>query len=75
MLLDVAKLLLFSAELIAKLECAADARLIGTQTALGLFETPKPLPTSILESVTKSKDASGMAAIPAGAAAAPSTKG
>ncbi|TDR88117.1 cytochrome b [Enterovirga rhinocerotis] len=39
---------------------------------LGLFETPKPLPTSILESVTKAKGGSG---IPAGAAAAPSTKG
>jgi ubiquinol-cytochrome c reductase cytochrome b subunit len=39
---------------------------------LGLFETPKPLPSSILETVLGRKGASGM---PVGAAAEPSTKG
>ena len=39
---------------------------------LGLFETPKPLPASILETVTGRR---GGSAMPAGAAAAPSTKG
>jgi ubiquinol-cytochrome c reductase cytochrome b subunit len=39
---------------------------------LGLFETPKPLPTSILETVLGRRGGSGL---PAGAAAEPSTKG
>jgi ubiquinol-cytochrome c reductase cytochrome b/c1 subunit len=40
---------------------------------LGLFETPRPLPSSILETVLRGKK--GGAGMPAGAAAAPSTKG
>ena len=39
---------------------------------LGLFETPKPLPSSILETVLGKK---GGAGLPVGAAAEPSTKG
>jgi ubiquinol-cytochrome c reductase cytochrome b/c1 subunit len=43
---------------------------------LGLFETPTPMPNSILESVTgPGKQVSGGAGVPVGAAAEPSTKG
>ncbi len=44
---------------------------------LGLFETPKPLPSSILETVLRGKGSSGKGSsgMPAGAAAEPSTKG
>ena len=41
---------------------------------LGLFETPKPLPASIYDAVTKPKDQGGHA-LPAGATAEPSIKG
>ena len=42
---------------------------------VGLFETPKPLPGSILESVTGPGKQVGASGMPAGAAAAPPTKG
>ena len=42
---------------------------------VGLFETPKPLPGSILESVTGPGKQVGSSGMPAGAAAAPPTKG
>lgn len=38
--LDLAKMLPFRAELLCELEGATDARLIGIQPALGLFEPP-----------------------------------
>ncbi|TNC11114.1 cytochrome b [Methylobacterium terricola] len=42
---------------------------------VGLFETPKPLPGSILESVTGPGKQVGSSGMPAGATAAPPTKG
>ena len=42
---------------------------------LGLFETPKPLPASIYDSIQADKHGHGGTALPAGATAAPSTKG
>jgi ubiquinol-cytochrome c reductase cytochrome b/c1 subunit len=42
---------------------------------LGLFETPKPLPASILDTIKKPTASHGGVALPAGATAEPSVKG
>ena len=57
------------------MEAPALADWLIVMPLVGLFETPKALPGSILESVTgPGKQVSG-SGVPAGAAAAPSTKG
>ena len=51
------------------------AHFLVVMPLVGLFETPTPLPGSILESVTGPGKQVGGSGMPAGAAAAPTTKG